>query len=80
MTTTANYPDNPPMVLKQRRTKKRPFPPHRLRKGWRWRTSGEMTAMGDLCCDPRIMPVKIVREWRMTKGCHPVQTPKYRYA
>lgn len=74
MTAGAIYRGLPPKVL-ARRTKKRPFPPHRLRKGWRWLTIGEWTRPGDLCCDPRVMPVRIEYPFRIVHGCHPVQTP-----
>lgn len=47
---------------------------HRCRKGWRWLTIGEWVEIGDLCCDPRMLPVRIEVEhaWKITQTCHPV--------
>lgn len=66
-----------PHWLKDRKTKKRPFPPHKLKRGWRWLRVGEWAEIGDFCCDPRIMPVKLTDGgWCMTKQHHPVQTSR----
>lgn len=75
MTTNANYYNNPPLKLKARKTKG----PHRLLKGWRWLANGEWVKLGDVVCDPRGMPVKVVvatgkkGAWQMGKDCHPVR-------
>lgn len=64
----------PPLRLRPRRSKKTPPPPHRLRRGWRWLSVGEYAMPGDLCCDPRVMPVEIVVGWRQSSTHHPVMT------
>lgn len=48
--------------------------PHPLKKGWRWLAVGEWVEVGDLCCDPRIMPIRIQlsHAWKMTPTHHPV--------
>lgn len=49
--------------------------PHRLPKGWRWLRVGEWAQIGDVCCDPRIMPVKLTDGgWQMHETSHPVRT------
>jgi hypothetical protein len=65
----------PPLELKERRCKGPPFPKHKLPKGWRWLTMGEWVKAGDYCCDPRVMPVKILVDhaWQMSETCHPVR-------
>ena len=52
---------------------------NRLPKGWRWLKFDEWTRVGDVCCDPRTKPVKIVGDgqfatvWKMTAAHHPVR-------
>jgi hypothetical protein len=49
----------------------------RLPKGWRWLNVGEWAKPGDVCCDDRIPPVRILENgWQQTEQTHPVRTRK----
>lgn len=63
----------PPRWLRKRRAKR--LSPHGLPKGWRWLRQGEWAQIGDVCCDPRIMPVTLTEGgWQMMDVSHPVRT------
>lgn len=49
--------------------------PHTLPKGWRWLKDGEWVRVGDVACDPRMAPVRILvgGSWQMTAANLPVR-------
>jgi hypothetical protein len=44
-----------------------------LPRGWRWLKVGEYAEPGDILCDPRAMPAKIMSGFPMTAQMHPVR-------
>lgn len=48
--------------------------PHRLPSGWRWLKVGEYTMVGDVACDARIPPVRILSGGDcVTSSHHPIR-------
>lgn len=51
-----------------------PAEPHRLPRRWRWLSHGEPLKYGDVACDPRIAPVKVLEGGAIfSVGMHPVR-------